>query len=575
MRWNEGWRGVLCCVLLYGCAAEVEEIEPGGRLEVVAKMDSIEVTAVELRSFVEQMPATLRSLPSDDGARMSYLRSILARHLLELEARDQGLDISAEVQSELMGRWRKHILQVYRQEVLADQVEVSEEKMHAYFVERGFDRRRKMAGILVDEEALALEIQAKLESGEDFASLAEQYTIDERSAAQGGLLGFIDIERAQRLRIPTAVFVGLQTGQFSEVLPMGKRYQIVRFFEDQPVPFSERRQQIYDLLYQRELAAVEQREIRHLQRKLKLKLMPQGVKLLQDKAERYTRVRRSNLSAEESALPLFTYRGGTVTLGDYVDILGRDLRSLSGWGVQDGAEVEEAAGELVLGQWLLFEAARRAAITDGRDQQRWLEENREELMIRKLRKREILDKVQPDREDARDYYEDNEEMFKTSEEYILVEVVVETAAEAAELQRQIVRGEQTLASLAHRDILSADMRDEAGMTHLGDYERLTRPLLYQAAQAAELNKIVGPVEVEGGFSLFKILDREEGVVEPFSAVESKARALLRGQLREQRFEEWVDGLMDKYDDRITISQRGLAQALPDTFLQRLAQQGPQ
>ena len=84
MRWSEGWRGVLCCVLLYGCAAEVEEIEPGGRLEVVAKMDSIEVTAVELRSFVEQMPATLRSLPSDDGARMSYLRSILALSLIHI-----------------------------------------------------------------------------------------------------------------------------------------------------------------------------------------------------------------------------------------------------------------------------------------------------------------------------------------------------------------------------------------------------------------------------------------------------------------------------------------------------------
>ena len=81
------------------------------------------------------------------------------------------------------------------------------------------------------------------------------------------------------------------------------------------------------------------------------------------------------------------------------------------------------------------------------------------------------------------------------------------------------------------------------------------------------------MEVEDGFSLFKVLDREERKVQPFSEVESKARALLRGQQREQRFEEWIDSLMDKYDDRIAISERALAAALPDTFLQRLTRDG--
>ncbi|HIL10191.1 MAG TPA: hypothetical protein EYG11_15945, partial [Candidatus Latescibacteria bacterium] len=325
MIWSGGWRAVLCWALACGCVAPVEQIAPGGNPGVVARVDSTEIFAAELHAFVEQMPAGLRSRTSNEGARMSYLRSLLAKHLLELEARAQGLDISFEVQADLMARWREHILNVYRNEVLASQVQISEADIRAYFTQKGLDRRRQVAGILLDEEALAHEIHARLAAGEDFAELAEQYTIDERSATQGGLLGFVDLERAQRLRIPAAVFRELQTGQFSPVLPMGKRYQIVRFFQDQPVPFAERRQQIYDLLYERELVAAEQREIRHLERKLKLQLVPEGVKLLQDKAELYTRVRRSNLSAAESAQPLFTYRGGSVTLGDYVDILGRDL----------------------------------------------------------------------------------------------------------------------------------------------------------------------------------------------------------------------------------------------------------
>lgn len=554
-----------------GCAAEEVDVERGGP-GIVARVDSAAVVAADLRAFVEQMPPRLRSQDTGDEARIAYLRSLLAKHLLELEARELSLDISSEVQADLMTRWRQHILEVYRREVLADQVQISEEDIRAYFAANGLDRQRQVAGILVDEQALAQEIHARLRSGEDFAELARQYTIDERSAAQGGLLGFIDSERAQRLRIPGSVFLGLATGEISAVLPMGKRYQIVRFLQERPVPFEEQRQRIYDLLYERGLAAAEQREIRHLEQKLKLQLVPEGVKLLRDKAELYTRVRRSNLAAAESAQPLFTYKGGMVTLGDYVEILGRDIRSLTGWGVQDETEVEAAAGELVLGKWLLFEAARRAAITDGRDQQHWLETNRRELMIKELRQREIIDKVQPDREDARDFYEDNEQLFRTKDEYILVEVMVETAAAATQLRQQIDRGEESLSSLAEQYTPQADTRDEAGLTHMGDYERLTRPLLYKAVQQAELNEIVGPIEVEGGFSLFKVLDRQEGELQPFSEVESKARALLRGQQREQRFEEWIDELMDKYDDRIVIVERALVRALPDTFLQRLARE---
>ena len=49
---------------------------------------------------------------------------------------------------------------------------------------------------------------------------------------------------------------------------------------------------------------------------------------------------------------------------------------------------------------------------------------------------------------------------------------------------------------------------------------------------------------------------------------------MRGEKREQLFEELIDDLLDKYKERIAVSDSALAAALPDTFLQRHAREAP-
>ena len=106
-----------------------------------------------------------------------------------------------------------------------------------------------------------------------------------------------------------------------------------------------------------------------------------------------------------------------------------------------------------------------------------------------------------------------------------------------------------------------------------DYERLAMPRLYKAVVEAEVGQIVGPVSVREGYSLFKLLDRKRGAIKPFDEVERKARALVRGEKKEARFEAFVDELMEKYAARMVVSQEALRQALPDTFLVRLTAGG--
>ncbi|MBT4497551.1 MAG: hypothetical protein HOC74_07510 [Gemmatimonadetes bacterium] len=559
---------LLTLFLVIGCAREREEPR-ALPADIVAKIDSATVTIDQLRSFVIGLPpGLLANEREDEAARTKYLRSLLARHLLSIEARERQLDQLPELRTKLMERWRQHIVTIYRQQALASEVRISEEDIRTYFEQSGLDRQRQFAGILVADESLAQKIKAQLEAGGDFAELAAAHTIDQRSADRGGLLGYIDIEQAYSLRIPAEIFRSLPIGDISPVLPMGENYQIVRFLHDRPVALDEKRQQIRDLLYERGLADAEEREIRRLERKLEFRLVPEGVALLQDKASLHTRVRRQHLSPQESVQPLFTYKGGQVTLGDYLDLLWKDMRALSGWGTKDTGEILEASGALVLGKMMLFEAARRGGITERPEEQRWLAEIREELMITQLRQQEVISNAEVSREEAEDFYDDHEEIFREETQYIFVELLVETEAEATAHRSALERGE-TISSLAQQFTVRPGMREEAGMTHMGAYERITQPLLYEAVRRAERDEIVGPLRVKDGYCLFKLLDRQEGKLKPFLEVEARARALVRAQKKERLFEEWIDALLEKYDDRISISDQALVTALPDTLLQRL------
>ena len=554
--------------LVVGCSDPVVQLPVGS----VAQIDSTLIDTGYVRMFVDQVAPGLRSRNTGDDARQDYMRSILARHLLEIEARSRGLHEDDVIQTEFRRLWRQRLIEAYRRQILPGEVEISEEEIRTYFVESGLDRRREMAGILVDDEALAQRIRQELAAGADFGQLARAHSIDERSREQDGVLGFIDLLQARRLQVPDAFFRDLPAGRVSEVLPMGRRFQLVRFGSEQPVPYKELRADIYELIYKQKFGELEKREVQRMERRLDLKMVPQGLALLLEKGDLYTRLRSEQLSEEEHQVALFAYKGGQITLGDYVEILSRDMRSLSGWGLNDEEEVREVASKLVLTQVMLFEGAKRAGIADRPGQRAWAENTQRRLLIEELRRREVVEPLSVTRQEARNYYQDHEALFVESDEYILVEVLVDTEEEAHALRQQIDAG-MTISALAQEYTQRADAKEEAGLMHMGDYERLAMPQLYKAVSEAEKERIVGPVQVRDGYSLFKVMDRRPGQLKPFDQVERKARALVRAEKKEVRFEDWIDQLMEEYADRIAVSQEMLAQALPDTFLTRLAAAG--
>ena len=539
--------------------------------QIVAHVDTAAISAGELRDFVHGIPLGLRSKNSAGKAREAYLRSLIGRYLLELEAYNRGLDTSSAFQAQVASRWQQRLIEVYRRDHLKAQVEVSEEEIRRYFQEHKSGRQRQLSGILVHERHQAQDVLKRLGAGESFQELAQEYSVEPHSGARGGEWGFITLSEARRLKIPDQIFHTLPLDTLSDILPIGDRFLVMRFLQDRPPNLDEQRSQIRMLLHRQKRDELEVQKIDSLARVLGSKLEPKALDLLLEKAEVHAMVKRGQLSPQEAAQPLFSFAGGQVTLGDYVDALWEDpLRASSGWGIRNRVEVEEIARTKLLSQAMLAELARQAGIPAQPEQLGWLEKERRKYMVNQLRQTEVVDKLVVTGEEARDYYQKHQETFRHPEEFYIDEVLVHTEAVTSQLLAELETGGESLSSMASIYSIRPGMKQELGRWHVHSHERFSQPQLYKAVQEADLNHIVGPVQVEGGYSLFKVVDRSGGQIQPFSEAETRARGLVRLQKKNQLFEQLVDELMAEYQGHITVYPNELEAALPDSLLQRLA-----
>jgi foldase protein PrsA len=83
--------------------------------------------------------------------------------------------------------------------------------------------------IMVDSEEAALEIQAMLQEGADFVTLARERSLDLATKDNGGDLGWFP-RGLVAPELETAAF-GLQPGQISAVIQLGEGYHIIQLVE--------------------------------------------------------------------------------------------------------------------------------------------------------------------------------------------------------------------------------------------------------------------------------------------------------------------------------------------------------
>lgn len=541
--------GLCLCWLAIGCGAPEEKM--------VAEVGSHRITVGSLRTYVEELPDGLRPKMTGDEARRHYLQSLIDGRLLLMEARDLDLDTIQTVRTGIENAVSARVRFLYRARMITSKVEVPEEEIEAYFTSEGFDRERKFSGILVASRAAVDTVLAELQNGRPFEEIAMERSMDRRSARQGGELGFIGLDLASRLHIPPDVFRSLPLGEISEPLRSGQKWHVVRFTEERAVPYEKYRSSIANMLFKERVAEGEQEHLEQLRESFKLRIDPAGIREL---VAAYRDQELSSLATSQT--PVYLHEEGETSVAAVQEVL-MQLRVRSGFADSDQAAF--TLERLVLNPLLFEMAARREGLYGEDEVEQFAAKKEEEFLLETLRKEVINRDLDIPEEEVREYYDSNPATFTHEPATWIEELLLATQEEAKEMRRQLEAG-TPFADLAYSS-LRKNVPENGPRLHIHPREKAIYPKLLPVIVKTPPEQLVGPLEVEGGFSVFRMLGFEEAKVEPYETARARALALIRRQRENRALQAFVERLREKYASRIEIDESRLTEALPDNLVQ--------
>ena len=230
---------------------------------VVAKIGTREVTAAEVRPYLDGLTAADRTaLTADKAALTRFVRSILVNRSVLQDAIEAGWDKKPQTVAGLARLRDQYLVESYLAEVgkVPDDYPSDEEVQKVYAAEKEslqLPRRYRVSQIFIaddgDKEATRKRAQEiadtlKDEPGE-FAALAKRNSNDTASAARGGDLGWL-AEAEITPEIRTAV-AGLSKGEISAPVAGRSGFHILLLQDKReagPAPLDEVKGELANLL---------------------------------------------------------------------------------------------------------------------------------------------------------------------------------------------------------------------------------------------------------------------------------------------------------------------------------------
>ena len=515
----------------------------GEQEPVVARIGDAEIAVADFKRFVGNLPPELQSEKQGRDADLDYLNSMVDQELLLMEARARGIDTSAAIATQLQDLIRLRLASRYRAQVIDARITIAAEDIQRAFVDMGFNRERLYSRILLYTREEVDEVMQQLGQGKTFEEMARRFADHDAFAQDDGTMDWIGRTQAERFGISKQDFFSLAVGQVAEPLRMPGFWQIYRFLDDREAKIEKYQQEIGKKLYREQQRIRTQEEFEVLSRQYGLRLHPEGVRLL---------VRPNlELTPAEAARPLYSFAGGKMTLGDYLNQLrSKGFRG----GLIDSLQVVKLAEISALHPFLFARAGRERGWDEEPAFVAWRKRKNKELILKALMKAETTARMDLNETVLRDFYAADPGRFRDAAEVTVREIWVHTEEEARGLRAEIERGAD-IAELLHRpDVHSHGSLRRGGELVLRHLLRPAYPALVDAAFAAQEGDLVGPVALEemGAFAIFRVLEHKDSRIRTFEEAQRQVRARVRAEQERELSTDFLKRLQEKYKDQIEL-----------------------
>jgi len=533
--------GVLLAVLS-GCALSEDPA-------LLARVGEVEITASMLQVFEAKLPAGKGAVDH-----RANLNTLVDRELLLQEARSRGLDQDSQVLKYLEQREVKELAnQMMRRQVL-DRVSVSEEQLQRAYAQEGWNRQVVTQEIFVPDETRAHQVAALLRAGKKFAEVAAVYAVDRvfklpAKAAQQFIYSPQDAPRA----IVEAVN-SLPVGGVTQPIFVRDGYVIARVEEHRPVALEAVRDKIHKALQRLQKNEIKDAYLLHLNQEFNIQEQAQGMDLVMG----ILTGKVKELSAEQRQLPVYTYGDRQVSVEEVLEVA---LPARDEW---PAVTKQQLVGELtstLFPRTVMAQDARRKGLDQQQGFRQWRQREQEDLMIAKLRS-QVVEQIEVSQSDLDAYYQAHKQTYRSSAVAQVQDVLLEDPDQARALAEQVGRGAD-LAALAKGKSLRQHTQDGVLVVY-GVQGPIYGEEWVKAVMKVPLGEVQGPLKCKGGYSVFKVLDRQ-----PESYFGLEEQVVLKSVKREvteekerRAFNDFVEALRRQQADKVRIFEDHLKLLAP-------------
>ena len=233
---------------------------------------------------------------------------------------------------------------------------------------------------------------------------------------------------------------------------------------------------------------------------------------------------------------------------------------------EDSLSQSIASDPKALSDTLLLREGRRQGFDQNAEFSAWKDAKREELLIRQLRQREVVDLLpSPSEEEVRQFYEAHIDGYSVPGAVYLTEVLLNTREEAVEIRRAAEAG-QSLEELARKHSVRPRTDSGHGHVHVDQdgqvviYALQSSPYyrLFQRKESQQVGQLQGPVELDGKFAVFRLDEPIEPHRIPFAKVRKHVRRQVKVKHARRAFEVYIDSLRKVYAGEVKWFDEHLA-----------------
>ena len=531
--------------ILAACAATTLFVRPAESPAepVLAEVAGQQITASELKAFSDAVDDVHKMGKTGVGADSLMLESLIDKTVLLKEAESTGIDSEQGFAAKIAVYHRQKVLTKYKAQEINRKVVVSEEELLEQQNVGSWDRALRIAGILQETEEEARKTRDEVLAGADFGDLARERSLYEETRDQGGVFGRYLRKEDVSAFLTEAIFK-LKVGEISEPLRFiyGKkwRYVIIKLVDEMPVPLYDVRDRVLEEVYGRKRSERAKVVADSLWLEYRPEIKMDGVETVFSE--------RGSLEADQEVirqLPLCTYRGGSITLDEFLQFVPEGKRDPKHFADTD--MFVKFLKEGVVPQELFIAEATAKGLDQDPEILRTVGLYRQDQLLQEVRLRHVDRMVTVSEAEARTFYDEHPEVFQTPDKIAVTEILLGMPDEAQWIREQLEAGEDA-------EQLAMDYTIREGMAHHEGRITVARDsrhrTLYEAAKELQIGDIFGPVKTHSGYSVCKIIGRETPTLRPYADETRRAKAFVKIRKRKHGFVDYVRTLREKHSVRV-------------------------